>query len=222
MAVGGRSRGESQSVALDSPIFRTERGRDHAVSEEMLVHGGMEQRSGRRPPASSPDRSPDRSLSTDYGQRRRIYPRDMVTDHWLDMRWQPPAAMQLEIGATPQGQPREHGVIVQQAHILTPETETTTHYFWATTRSADLATEAGDAALRALMAQAFDVEDKPMIEAAYQNLEGVDFWDRKPVYLGVDAGGTRARRMLQRLLARERAETETYSDARQPTAEASG
>ena len=65
----------------------------------------------------------------------------MVTDHWLDMRWEPPAAMQLEIGATPTGKPREQGVIVQQAHILTPETETTTHYFWATTRSADIATK---------------------------------------------------------------------------------
>jgi vanillate O-demethylase monooxygenase subunit len=149
-----------------------------------------------------------------------IYPRDMVTDHWLDMRWQPPAAMQLEIGATPQGQPREHGVIVQQAHILTPETETTTHYFWATTRAVDIATDEGDTALRALMAQAFDIEDKPMIEAAYQNLEGADFWDRKPVYLGVDAGGTRARRMLQRLLAREGAETSVES--RQPTVELSG
>ena len=52
--------------------------------------------------------------------------------------------------------------------------------------------------------QAFDVEDKPMIEAAYHNLDGMDFWDRKPVYLGVDAGAARARRAIQNLLAKER------------------
>jgi len=45
---------------------------------------------------------------------------------------------------------------------------------------------------------------EPMIEAAYHNLDGADFWDRKPVYLGVDAGGARARRAIQSLLAKER------------------
>jgi len=42
----------------------------------------------------------------------------------------------------------------------------------------------------------------------------------KPVYLGVDAGGTRARRMLQRLLAREGAGTSV--EARQPAVELPG
>ena len=141
------------------------------------------------------------------GHTYGIYPRDMITDHWLDMRWQAPASMHLEIGATPPGAPREQGVIVQQAHILTPETESMSHYFWATTRPAGPTTAEGDASLKALMSQAFDVEDKPMIEAAYENLEGVDFWDQKPVFLGVDAGGARARRTLQRMLARERSES---------------
>jgi phenylpropionate dioxygenase-like ring-hydroxylating dioxygenase large terminal subunit len=128
-----------------------------------------------------------------------IYPRDMLTDHWLDMRWHPPASMLLEIGATPTGAKREEGVIVRQAHILTPETEQTSHYFWSTTRTTATSTEEGDAMLRALMTQAFEVEDKPMIEAAYQNLDGKEFWERKPIFLGVDAGGARARRVLQRL-----------------------
>jgi phenylpropionate dioxygenase-like ring-hydroxylating dioxygenase large terminal subunit len=132
-----------------------------------------------------------------------IYPREMITDHWLDMRWQAPASMLLEIGATPPGAQREEGVIVKQAHVLTPETETTSHYFWATTRTTAHSTPEGDAMLRALMTQAFDVEDKPMIEAAYHNLNGEDFWGRKPVFLGVDAGGSRARRMIQRLKAAE-------------------
>jgi vanillate O-demethylase monooxygenase subunit len=132
-----------------------------------------------------------------------VYPRDMRTDHWLDMRWNAPASMLLEVGATPCGASRAEGIIVQQAHILTPATESTTHYFWATTRTAVMATEEGDAMLRSLFKQAFDVEDKPIIEAAFANTDGVDFWERQPAFLGIDAGGTRARRMLQRLIAGE-------------------
>jgi vanillate O-demethylase monooxygenase subunit len=131
-----------------------------------------------------------------------IYPPDMRTDHWLEMRWQAPATMLLEIGAAPAGADRKDGVIVHQAHILTPETEGTSHYFWATTRSGGPVTEQGDSMLRGLMSQAFIEEDKPVIEAAFANLDGADFWESKPVFLGVDAGGTRARRLLQSLISR--------------------
>ena len=133
-----------------------------------------------------------------------IYKPDMVTDHWLDMRWDPPATMYLQIGACPAGGERERGVIVHQAHVLTPETPETTHYFWATTRSGPPSPE-GDRMLAGLMEQAFREEDKPIIEAAYANLDGTDFWDAGPISLRVDGGGTRARRMIQKLLKEEEA-----------------
>jgi vanillate O-demethylase monooxygenase subunit len=138
------------------------------------------------------------------GHTRGVYPPEMLTDHWLEMRWDPPASMLLEIGACPAGDERAGGVIVQQAHILTPETSESTHYFWATTRPGPPSDE-GDRMLTALMGQAFSEEDKPIIEAAYANLDGVDFWDAGPVSLRVDAGGTRARRMIQKLTKEEEA-----------------
>jgi vanillate O-demethylase monooxygenase subunit len=55
----------------------------------------------------------------------------------------------------------------------------------------------------ALFRQAFDEEDKPMIRASFENLEGQDFWEAKPVSLGVDAGGLRVRRRLKAMLAGE-------------------
>jgi vanillate O-demethylase monooxygenase subunit len=131
-----------------------------------------------------------------------IYDPEMRCDHWLEMRWQAPASMYLEIGACPHGGARVGGVIVHQAHILTPETADTTHYFWATTRTVP-PSEKGDAMLRGLMSQAFSEEDKPIIEAAFANMDGADFWDRKPVFLGIDAGGTKARRVLQKLIQKE-------------------
>jgi phenylpropionate dioxygenase-like ring-hydroxylating dioxygenase large terminal subunit len=134
-----------------------------------------------------------------------IYPPDMDTDHWLDMRWNAPASMQLDIGATPAGGPRTDGFIVQQAHIVTPASATTAHYFWATTRMHDLDSAEVDGFLRALFGQAFDEEDKPMIKAAYDNLEGQDFWDAQPLSLGIDTGGTRARRKIQAMIKAENA-----------------
>lgn len=132
-----------------------------------------------------------------------IYPPDLLCDHWLDMRWDAPASMQLQIGATPAGKPRAEGVIVEQSHILTPAGPDRTHYFWATNRHHELESEQFDAFLRALFQKAFDEEDKPIIRASWENLEGQDFWDAKPVSLGIDAGGLRVRRRLKAMLARE-------------------
>ena len=58
--------------------------------------------------------------------------------------------------------------------------------------------------IRAMFARAFDEEDHPMIEAAYHNLDGADFWSQRPVSLGIDQGGTRARRLVEAMLKRER------------------
>jgi len=112
--------------------------------------------------------------------------------------------MHLEIGACPAGAPRQTGVIAQQAHILTPASATTAHYFWATTRYHDLDSVETDGFLCALFAQAFDDEDKPIIKAAFENLEGEDFWAAQPISLGIDSGGTRVRRKLQAMLRAER------------------
>lgn len=138
------------------------------------------------------------------GHTYGVYDPAIRCDHWLEMRWNAPASMALEIGACPTGAPREGGVIVHRAHILTPEAASSTHYFWATTRSMPPSPQ-GDAMLTALMSKAFNDEDKPIIEAAYANLDGVEFWEAQPAFLGIDAGGTRARRLLQHLIAQERA-----------------
>jgi len=132
-----------------------------------------------------------------------IYPPEMLTDHWLDMRWEAPASMYLQVGATPAGHPRKAGILVHQAHILTPESDGTTHYFWASTYVAGPGMPDMADMLTLLFAKAFDNEDKPIIEAAYANLDGADFWAQKPVSLGIDQGGTRARRLIQSRLRRQ-------------------
>ncbi len=129
-----------------------------------------------------------------------------LTDHWLDMRWNAPASMRLAIGATLPGRPRAEGYAVGgQAHIVTPETATTAHYFTANARHSAVDSAEVDAFLTELFRQAFDVEDKPIIEAAFANMEAADFWAGKPLSLGIDQGGTRARRKIEAMIRAEKA-----------------
>ena len=128
-------------------------------------------------------------------------------DRWIDMRWHAPATMRLNIGTVPHGAAPEQGVHVEfpgilQAHILTPETPTSSHYFWAFQDRLG-GERAEEAALAPLLKQAFNREDKPLIEAVQANMKGTDFWAEKPVFLNTDRGGLLARRIVEAKLREE-------------------
>jgi phenylpropionate dioxygenase-like ring-hydroxylating dioxygenase large terminal subunit len=119
-------------------------------------------------------------------------------DHWLNMRWNAPATMMLETGICPAGSvaravpmpmPSE-----RDCHILTPETELSTHYFYTSSEMQDLAN----------VEKAYYDEDKPILEAVQRSMGDTDFWGKKPVILSVDAGAVRVRRHLAKLMLEER------------------
>lgn len=124
-------------------------------------------------------------------------------DHWFDMRWDAPANMLLQIGGTAPGGLKEEGATLEQAHLLTPADVGETHYFWSNTMNFVMPPE-HEAAFQKLLNDAFGVEDKPMIEASYANTDG-DFWDQKPVSLGIDKGGALARRIVENIKTAEMA-----------------
>lgn len=135
---------------------------------------------------------------------RPPYAEGQLTDHWLEMRWNAPASMKLMLGATLPGTPRTEGYEVGgQAHIVTPETATTCHYFTANARSHMIDDAGMDAFLTQLFNTAFNEEDKPIIEASFANMGTDDFWAAKPLSSGVDQGGTRARRKIEAMLKAE-------------------
>jgi len=139
---------------------------------------------------------------------RAVFPPDALVDHWLEMRWNAPASMRLNIGVCPHDAPREAGFDLPQAHILTPANDHQAHYFWSSSRPNETESAELDAILLTMFRQAFDEEDKPIIEAAYANVRGNidaggDFWAEKPISLGIDRGGAMARRMLEKMIARE-------------------
>jgi vanillate O-demethylase monooxygenase subunit len=120
-----------------------------------------------------------------------IFPPGEAIDERLEMRWHAPASMMLRVRCMPGG----HGVedarfTTVNPHIITPETATTSHYFWTCDPTPDSETFA---------LAVFDGEDKPMIEAVQNAMGDDDFWDLKPVILKGDAGAILARRRLDKL-----------------------
>lgn len=132
-------------------------------------------------------------------------PSNTLVDRWIDVRWDAPANMLLFSGAVATGRPREEGVSSPIPHLFTPETETTTHYWFAMCFPKEMG-ELGEQLAEEQVAMVnvpFTDEDLPMLEAQQNTMGAEEFWDLKPVLLVGDAGAIRARRVLDRLLAAE-------------------
>jgi phenylpropionate dioxygenase-like ring-hydroxylating dioxygenase large terminal subunit len=133
-------------------------------------------------------------------------------DQWLEMRWNAPAAMYLEVAVTRTGQPREMGYTMPGVHILTPETDSSTLYFWAgTLRATD---QVPLDLFRADFVQTFEHEDRPMIENVAREMgDNTDLLAMKPLLLRSDAGSVLARRTMAELIAKEQAGISTEAVA---------
>lgn len=117
------------------------------------------------------------------------------------MRWNAPATIYLDIQFSWSDAPGENEIPQPSTHILTPETEQATHYFWASGIPADAAMT-DEEHLEGLRF-AFDEEDAPMLESVSAMMNGRDFWDMQPAILPFDQGGVRARRILRQKIRAE-------------------
>ena len=150
---------------------------------------------------------PDGSVVSDYTiddmvniyegmiEAERIRVRDTI-------RWIAPSTHLLDSYGGLRGE-EDWQVYVPSAHILTPETATSTHYFWSSGVEKD--SPMPDEELHAILQAAFDTEDKPMVEAVQSRMQGKDLFELDPVLLPTDAGGIRMRRKLAALIAAEQA-----------------
>ncbi|WP_066266389.1 aromatic ring-hydroxylating dioxygenase subunit alpha [Hydrogenophaga palleronii] len=100
------------------------------------------------------------------------------------------------VGSSPDGAYRSHVL-----HLLTPETEKTTHYFWSVARNKRLGDEALTQAVCKAIEQTFD-EDAVVLKIQQSQME--KFGGPVPrVALKVDEAPIRARRMLEALVKKE-------------------
>jgi vanillate O-demethylase monooxygenase subunit len=131
-------------------------------------------------------------------------------DQWLVVRWEPAALMLLRAGVTRAGRPKDEGLDSLAVHLMTPETESTTHYFFGSARKFRPEDAALNEQIRAGVTAAFTYQDKPVLEAQQRSIGGQNLLGLKPVALPGDADALRVRRALDDLLA---AESQTQKDA---------
>jgi vanillate O-demethylase monooxygenase subunit len=137
--------------------------------------------------------------------RQRRIPVGTPVDRWIDVRWDAPASMLLVAGSVATGRPRSEGVSNFVAHLFTPETDKTSHYWYSVCNPLTMGDEGRIRAEEFVsgLTQPFRNEDLPMLEAQQQMIGDADFWSLKPVLLAGDAGAVRARRVLDKLIADE-------------------
>ena len=134
---------------------------------------------------------------------------DVRVDRWQVIDYTPPAFVRLDVGCArtgtgaPEGN-RAHGISMRNLNAITPETETTTHYFWAQAHNFAVDDPTVSELIFRQVHTAF-MEDLAVIEAQQKTMNA--FGDALPgaVDLNQDAGGIQARRIVDTILAAERA-----------------
>ncbi len=128
-------------------------------------------------------------------------------DKFSETRWMAPCYLSLLTGICEPGAARETGTGYHGIHMLTPEDEQTTHYFFTAVRWGVKTDEAADREQRERVAKlrrfAFEEQDGPVIEEQQRVLNAATR-SLDPTVLSVDVGPVRYKRVLERMLAAER------------------
>jgi phenylpropionate dioxygenase-like ring-hydroxylating dioxygenase large terminal subunit len=126
---------------------------------------------------------------------------DSRIDRWQTAIWTAPSVNITDVGARVAGSTTGPANMSRVLHLLTPETDTTTHYFWSQSRNSRTDDQELTDAIRDALRRTFD-EDKEMLEIQQTAL--TETGARVPgVALKVDDGPLRARRFLSGLIKRE-------------------
>jgi vanillate O-demethylase monooxygenase subunit len=128
--------------------------------------------------------------------------RELRVDYAIRFRWHPPALVRNNVSVTPLSS-EERGIQRTGSHFMTPETDTTTHYFFAHTRNFAIDDPAADERSRRWQQLGLTLQDGPMIEAVQKNMGTSDLISLRPFLFSIDAAAVRVRRTLARLIDAE-------------------
>ena len=117
--------------------------------------------------------------------------------------------MKLDVGCAPTGTgaregDRSKGITLANLNAITPETDSTTHYFWAGAHNFKLDQKWLTDLVYNNVRTAF-LEDLAVLKAQQENFENRP--DAPRFNMKNDAGGIAARRMLEELIAKEAAQS---------------
>ncbi len=132
-------------------------------------------------------------------------------DKFTRMRWMAPSNLRLVTGICMLGAPPESGTGYHAIHMLTPESDKTTHYFFTAVRFNVLtADDQVNAQIQDKISTtrrfAFEEQDAPVIEAQQQMIDAA-LTSVDPVILAIDVGPVRYKRILQQLIHAEQTQS---------------
>ncbi len=128
-----------------------------------------------------------------------------TVDRWILATYVPPALCAFDIGAAvagtgaPDGE-RAHGITNRTTHLMTPASETSTHYFWLFARNYGLDDAALSDRVHGAITETFH-EDIEIVEAQQRSIDGDR--DGSEIAVNADRPTVQARRLLQRLIVAE-------------------
>ncbi|URI06900.1 aromatic ring-hydroxylating dioxygenase subunit alpha [Aquincola tertiaricarbonis] len=133
-------------------------------------------------------------------------PEDQLVDRWQVCRFTPPSHVMIEVGVALAGHggydaDPQHKVSALVVDFITPETDTSHHYFWGMARNFKPQDSALTDTIREGQGKIFS-EDMEMLERQQRNL--LTHPERKLLALNIDAGGVQSRRVIERWLQAER------------------
>jgi phenylpropionate dioxygenase-like ring-hydroxylating dioxygenase large terminal subunit len=128
-------------------------------------------------------------------------------DRWQVITFTPPGFVWLQVGSSRAGTggrdaaPEDMLLNRHTLHVVMPETDATTSYFWCTANEAGALTEAQEDAIYEASLTAFN-EDIAIIEGQHAR------WDptREPADVAADAGMLQVQRLMKKLIADEAGE----------------
>lgn len=128
-------------------------------------------------------------------------------DQRVRLTWEAPGAMVLRIefvtSGSPEGTPYTG---FYNVHAVTPETSTSTHYFFASTRNFLVEDVALNDAIGKTRKSIFEAEDSMMIAAQQRAMGNKTLWELNPLLFKSDNAGVRARRVLEKRIKAEQIE----------------
>jgi vanillate O-demethylase monooxygenase subunit len=130
-------------------------------------------------------------------------------DRWQIIDFTPPGFLRLDVGGSPTGTGapegrRAGGISMRNLNAITPETETTSHYFWGQCHDFDVANPQTTEKIFEQIHTAF-LEDVAVFQAQQRSINQRP--DAPRVDINADAGAIQARRVIDRLYAEEQSAT---------------
>lgn len=128
-------------------------------------------------------------------------------DRWQYSRFTPPGRILIDVGVALPGlggikAPSDSKVEAVVVHFITPETDTTLWYFWGSARNYAIGNDAVSEQTRIRLGNVFK-QDEEMLEHQQRCL--LQHPGKTMLNLNIDAGGVQARRVIDRIIAGERA-----------------